>query len=95
MQNTDHRVQNDDATGLWYRDKRFLPGGIVSPSGRPVVWSRGNGWVAGGHTKTLKALPPGERHTAEYCRTLTRPVRAAAAVPRKGRRCSVRTASGT
>lgn len=72
----------DDATGLWYRDKRFLPGGIVSPSGRPVVWSRGNGWVAGGHTKILKVLPPGERHTAEYRDTLTRLVTAVAGVQR-------------
>jgi unsaturated rhamnogalacturonyl hydrolase len=60
----------DPATGLWYRDKRFLPGGIVSPTGKPVVWSRGNGWVAGGHTKTLKALPAGEPHVAEYRQTL-------------------------
>ncbi|MGV9703577.1 glycoside hydrolase family 88 protein [Streptomyces sp. NPDC003483] len=72
----------DAATGLWYRDARFLPGGIVSPSGRPVVWSRGNGWVAGGHVKTLKALPATERHTAEYRDALTRLVRAAAAVQR-------------
>ncbi|MFE0106874.1 glycoside hydrolase family 88 protein [Streptomyces sp. NPDC059009] len=72
----------DDASGLWYRDKRFLPGGIVSPGGRPVLWSRGNGWVAGGHVKTLKALPAGERHTAEYRATLTRLVKAVAAVQR-------------
>ncbi|MFF4755983.1 glycoside hydrolase family 88 protein [Streptomyces sp. NPDC002514] len=73
---------HDDATGLWYRDKRFLPGGIVSPSGRPVVWSRGNGWVAGGHSKTLKALPPTEPHTAEYRDTLVRLVRAVGTVQR-------------
>jgi rhamnogalacturonyl hydrolase YesR len=72
----------DPATGLWYRDKWFLPGGILSPSGKPVVWSRGNGWVTGGHTKTLKALPPGEPHTAEYRETLTRLVRALARVQR-------------
>jgi rhamnogalacturonyl hydrolase YesR len=72
----------DAATGLWYRDKRFLPGGILSPAGKPVVWSRGNGWVAGAHTKTLKALPPGERHTAEYRDSLTRLVTAVAKVQR-------------
>ncbi|MFD9443790.1 glycoside hydrolase family 88 protein [Streptomyces sp. NPDC060006] len=72
----------DAGTGLWYRDKRFLPGGIVSPTGRPVVWSRGNGWVAGGHVKTLKALPRSERHTAEYRETLTRLVTALATVQR-------------
>ncbi|MCX4594278.1 glycoside hydrolase family 88 protein [Streptomyces sp. NBC_01549] len=75
----------DDATGLWYRDKRFLPGlpgAILSPAGKPVVWSRGNGWVAGGHAKTLKALPPGERHTGEYRDTLVRLVTAAAGIQR-------------
>jgi rhamnogalacturonyl hydrolase YesR len=75
----------DDATGLWYRDKRFLPGlpgGILSPAGKPVVWSRGNGWVAGGHAKTLKALPPGERHTGEYRDTLVRLVTAVAGIQR-------------
>ncbi|WP_155059933.1 glycoside hydrolase family 88/105 protein [Streptomyces blattellae] len=72
----------DPASGLWYRDDRFLPGGILSPSGKPVLWSRGNGWVAAGHTKTLKALPPGEPHTAEYRQTLTRLVRALARVQR-------------
>ncbi|MFF1637470.1 glycoside hydrolase family 88 protein [Streptomyces sp. NPDC058246] len=72
----------DAGTGLWYRDKRFLPGGILSPSGKPVVWSRGNGWVTGGHAKTLKALPPSERHTGEYRETLTRLVTAVARVQR-------------
>ncbi|GHC67856.1 glycoside hydrolase family 88 protein [Streptomyces flavofungini] len=69
-------------SGLWYRDKRFLPGGILSPGGKAVLWSRGNGWVAGGHVKTLKALPASERHTAEYRATLTRLVRAVAKVQR-------------
>jgi rhamnogalacturonyl hydrolase YesR len=75
----------DASTGLWYRDKRFLPGvpgGILSPAGKPVVWSRGNGWVAGGHAKTLKALPPGERHTGEYRDTLVRLVTAVAGIQR-------------
>ncbi|MFJ9037074.1 glycoside hydrolase family 88 protein [Streptomyces sp. NPDC102406] len=72
----------DDSTGLWYRDKRFLPGGIVAPSGKPVLWSRGNGWVAGGHVKTLKALPATHPDTAEYRATLTRLVKAVAAVQR-------------
>lgn len=70
------------ATGLWYRDKNFLPGGILSPSGKPVVWSRGNGWVAGAHVKTLKALPAGRSDTAEYTDTLTRLVAAVARVQR-------------
>ena len=69
-------------TGLWYRDKNFLPGGIVSPSGKPVVWSRGNGWAAGAHTKVLKALPAGQANVPEYRATLTRLVTAVAKVQR-------------
>ncbi|GAA2091724.1 glycoside hydrolase family 88 protein [Streptomyces albiaxialis] len=73
----------DPGTGLWYRDKRFLPGGIGSPAGKPVLWSRGNGWVTGGHVKTLKALPRGAAHTAEYRGALVRLLRALRAVQRE------------
>ncbi|MEV3860979.1 glycoside hydrolase family 88 protein [Streptomyces sp. NPDC050095] len=73
---------HDAASGLWYRDKRFLPGGIVAPSGKPVLWSRGNGWVAGGHVKSLKALPGSHPYVPEYRATLTRLVQAVAAVQR-------------
>ncbi|MFC1411991.1 glycoside hydrolase family 88 protein [Streptacidiphilus sp. N1-12] len=69
-------------TGLWYRDKNFLPGGIVSPSGKPVVWSRGNGWAAAAHTKVLKALPAGQANVAEYRSTLAKLVTAVAQVQR-------------
>ncbi|WP_206686267.1 glycoside hydrolase family 88 protein [Kribbella qitaiheensis] len=57
--------------GLWYCDDRFLPGKIVSPNGKPVLWSRGNGWVGAAHVKTLKALPANQQNVAEYSSTLT------------------------
>ena len=72
----------DPTTGLWYRDKNFLPGGIVSPSGKPDVWSRGNGWVAAAHTKVLKALPATQANVAEYRSTLAELVAAVADVQR-------------
>ncbi len=59
------------SSGLWYRDDRFLPGKIVSPNGKPVLWSRGNGWVAAAHVKTLKALATNQQNAAEYRSTLT------------------------
>jgi unsaturated rhamnogalacturonyl hydrolase len=62
----------DASTGLWYRDAHFLPGGISSPEGKPVLWSRGNGWVTGAHVKVLSALPADAAHTDEYRSTLTR-----------------------
>jgi rhamnogalacturonyl hydrolase YesR len=60
----------DTGSGLWYRDARFLPGGITSPGGLPVLWSRGNGWVAAAHVKVLSALPTTHRDAPEYRRTL-------------------------
>ncbi|RCH70065.1 glycosyl hydrolase family 88 [Streptomyces sp. SDr-06] len=75
----------DPGIGLWFRDKRFvpgLPGSVVSPSGKPVIWSRGDGWVAAAHVKTLKALPPGAPHVAEYGQTLVRLLDAARRVQR-------------
>ncbi|MFF1823338.1 glycoside hydrolase family 88 protein [Kribbella sp. NPDC058245] len=59
------------SNGLWYRDDRFLPTGILSPNGKPVVWSRGDGWVAAAHVKTLKALPADQANVAEYKTGLT------------------------
>lgn len=70
------------ARGLWYRDKNFLPGHIVSPAGKPVLWSRGNGWAAGAHVKALKALPATQADTAEYRDVLKRLVTALAPVQR-------------
>ncbi|WP_328990198.1 glycoside hydrolase family 88 protein [Kribbella sp. NBC_01245] len=64
------------SSGLWYRDDRFTPGGILSPNGKPVFWSRGNGWVTGAHVKTLKALPSTARNVPEYRETLSRLVTA-------------------
>jgi rhamnogalacturonyl hydrolase YesR len=72
----------DPASGLWYRDKRFLPGGIQSPNGKPVQWSRGNGWAAAAHTKILKALPAGQADVPEYRAALAHLVTAVAHVQR-------------
>ncbi|MFD7921084.1 glycoside hydrolase family 88 protein [Streptomyces sp. NPDC059740] len=69
-------------SGLWYRDKNFLPGGITSPNGLPVVWSRGNGWVAGAHAKVLAVLPPGAPGLAEYRATLVQQLGALRSVQR-------------
>ncbi|MEV0369100.1 glycoside hydrolase family 88 protein [Streptomyces sp. NPDC050636] len=71
---------HDPRTGLWYRDKRFLPGGIASPSGKPVLWSRGNGWVAAAHAKVLDVLH--DAHVPEYRATLVGQLSALRAVQR-------------
>jgi unsaturated rhamnogalacturonyl hydrolase len=56
---------------LWWRDKRFIPpGGVRSPNGKDVVWSRGNGWAVAAHVKTLKSIPATDLRAPEYRRTL-------------------------
>lgn len=41
---------------LYYRDQTFLH--QAGPNGKPIFWSRGNGWVMGGIVRTLDYLPP-------------------------------------
>lgn len=58
---------------LWWRDRRFvIPGGELSrsPNGKPVYWSRGNGWALAAHVKVLKAFPAADRRAPEYRQTL-------------------------
>lgn len=40
---------------LFLRDERFKT--IKGANGKPVYWSRGNGWVMGGLARTLEAMP--------------------------------------
>jgi rhamnogalacturonyl hydrolase YesR len=40
---------------LYYRDKIYI--GVLDPAGKPIFWSRGNGWVMGGLARTLEYMP--------------------------------------
>jgi unsaturated rhamnogalacturonyl hydrolase len=61
----------DLTANLWYRDSRFCPpNGDRSPSGKPVFWSRGDGWAIAAHAKTLGLLSPTETRWPEYRGTL-------------------------
>lgn len=50
----------DEEDSLWYRDARFVYGGgnpdSVTPSGKKVYWSRGNGWAFSALAKSLEYL---------------------------------------
>lgn len=50
----------DEDDSLWYRDERFVFGNgksnSVTPAGKKVFWSRGNGWAFAGLAKTLETL---------------------------------------
>lgn len=58
----------DAAWGLWYRDCRFV--GAKDVSGKPVFWSRGNGWVMAAMADVLRSLPPGDARGAKYAEML-------------------------
>ncbi len=61
----------DAGHGFWYRDARWAPpSGVLSPTGRPVFWSRGNGWAMAAHAKTLELLPATDPRHREYADTL-------------------------
>ena len=60
----------DKETGLFYRDKNYIfdpdaqydPNGDgnnqkISPNGKKILWSRGNGWAMAALTKVLQDLP--------------------------------------
>jgi unsaturated rhamnogalacturonyl hydrolase len=52
---------------LYVRDDRFLDlKAQHEANGKPIFWSRGNGWVVGGLVDILEALPPGDKRRAAY-----------------------------
>ncbi|MFD9891911.1 glycoside hydrolase family 88 protein [Amycolatopsis sp. NPDC059027] len=54
----------DEATGLWYRDARYV--------GTGTFWSRGNGWALAALTKVLQVLPASDPRRPEYLRVFTK-----------------------
>lgn len=56
------------ADSLWYRDSVYLPP-TKSPNGKPVYWSRGNGWVFAALARTLDVMPANAPHRDEYVNT--------------------------
>ncbi len=54
----------DDELHLFYRDSRYFD--AKSPNGKPVFWSRGNGWVFGGLALLLEDMPKDHPNRARY-----------------------------
>jgi unsaturated rhamnogalacturonyl hydrolase len=59
-----HHELFDREYGLFYRDKGFI--GQKTANGRPVFWSRGNGWVFASLPRILTYLPEGDPGRADY-----------------------------
>jgi rhamnogalacturonyl hydrolase YesR len=49
---------------LFFRDKRFFD--KKTPSGKPVFWGRGNGWVIGGLVRTIDFIPEDDPMRTKY-----------------------------
>lgn len=64
----------DEEYSLFYRDESYF--GNETPSGKPVFWSRGNGWVYGGLIRTLDHLPADDPHRQDYLDLFTKMTRA-------------------
>ena len=73
-----------ESTPLWYRDNAYALDGPqqFSPSGKPVLWSRGNGWALAAHAKVLKAVPLSNKRGPEFAHTLRSMAGALAGVQR-------------
>lgn len=66
---------------LYFRDARFLDLQAQHESnGKPVFWSRGNGWVIGGLVEILKGLPAADPHRAAYAEQFQQMMRRIAAL---------------
>jgi rhamnogalacturonyl hydrolase YesR len=55
----------DAKSGLWFRDKDFVPP-YKEPNGENCYWSRGNGWVVAALVRVLSILPKSDPHYQEY-----------------------------
>ncbi|MDP4277850.1 MAG: glycoside hydrolase family 88 protein [Bacteroidota bacterium] len=53
------------ADGFWWRDKNFNTP-YVNSNGKPVYWSRGNGWVYAALTRVLNTISQTEPHYQTY-----------------------------
>ena len=49
---------------LFFRDARYFE--TLTPSGKNVFWSRGNGWVYAGLVRILDSLPETDPHRGDY-----------------------------
>jgi len=60
----------DPQDSLYYRDEEYKPNAegteTREPNNRKVFWGRGNGWVLGGLTKVLEAMPEDYEHRDKF-----------------------------
>ena len=55
-----------EATGLYFRDAKYLYPAHTTNSGQKDFWARGNGWIFAAFAKVLEELPADDPHRDEY-----------------------------
>ena len=55
-------IMLDSATGLYFRDARYVYPAHKTAAGKKDFWARGCGWVLAGLAKVLQDMPPTYRH---------------------------------
>ena len=68
-------------SGLWYRDKDFVPP-YTEPDGQPCYWSRGNGWVYAALVRVMENLSVKDKRYKELKKDYLAMSRALAACQR-------------
>jgi rhamnogalacturonyl hydrolase YesR len=56
----------DTSAHLWWRDAKWKPPAQLSPNGKDVYWSRGNGWVFAALARVLERIPENAPHRTTY-----------------------------
>lgn len=56
----------EDATGLYYRDAKYIYPTHKTNAGKKDFWARGDGWIFAAFAKVLSELPEDDAHRAEY-----------------------------
>ncbi len=62
----------DPASGLFFRDVKYLYPKHKSTNGKKDFWARGNGWIFAALPKVLEELPANDPHRQEYLDTYLR-----------------------
>ena len=59
-------IMYDDATGLFYRDAKYVYPKHKTVNGKKDFWARGNGWVFAGLAKIIQDLPTDYAHRNDF-----------------------------
>ena len=62
----------DEASGLFYRDAKYIYPKHTTNTGKKDFWARGNGWVFAALARTLEGLPESDAHYEEFVNIFTK-----------------------